>query len=85
MNGKIIYLNAWLNCPDDTLRSNYRLQEKIHYAKAQFFYQLKEQGVNNFQIKLCYDRWVYSNRGRIKLEKNEVDSDLVDDDIPPAS
>jgi len=85
MNGKVIYLNAWLDCPDDTLRADYRLQEKIHYAKAQFFYKLRDQGINNFQIQLCYDRWVHSNRDRIKLEKNEIDTDFMDDDLPPAS
>jgi hypothetical protein len=85
MNAKVFYLHSWLNCPDETLRKHYKLQEKIHYAKAEFFYRLKEQGVNNFQIKLCYDRWVYSNRNRIKLEKNETHNDFVDDDLPPAS
>lgn len=85
MNGKVIYLNAWLDCPDDQLRANFRLQEKINLAKAQFFYRLKEQGVNNYQVKLCYDRWVHSNRDRIKLEGHEIDTNTVDDDIPPAS
>lgn len=85
MSGKVIYLNAWLNCPDDNLRANFKLQEKITLAKAQFFYKMREQGVNNFQIQLCYDRWVHSNRDRIKLEKHEDDDNLVDDDIPPAS
>ena len=85
MTAKVIYLNAWLNCPDDTLRANYNLQEKINKAKAIFFYRLREQGVQGYQLQLCYDRWVHSNRDRIKLEGHEVANDIVDDDIPPAS
>jgi hypothetical protein len=88
MKGKVLYLNSWLDCPDDQLRANYKLQEKIHYAKSIFFYRLREQGVNNYQAMLCYDRWVHSNRDRIKLEgherNNDVDTD-PDDDLPPAS
>jgi hypothetical protein len=84
MKGKVIYLNAWLNCPDDTLRANFKLQEKINYAKAQFFYKLREQGINNFQVQLCYDRWVHGNRDRIKLEGHEDDTNNMDDDLPPA-
>jgi hypothetical protein len=85
MNGKVIYLNAWLDCSDDQLRANYKLQEKIHYAKAHFFYRLRLQGIDTYQAMLCYDRWVHSNRDRIKLEGHEVDPDIDNDDIPPAS
>lgn len=84
-NSKVLYLNAWLNCPDEQLRANYKLQEKIHYAKSEFFYRLKIQGVDNYQIMLCYNRWVHSNRDRIKLEGHEVANNFDNDDLPPAS
>jgi len=67
--GKVIYLNAWLNCPDEILRKNYRLQVMISEAKAKFWYDMRRQNVNDYQSQLCYDRWVHSNRDRIKLVK----------------
>lgn len=63
----VVYLNAYLNCPDEELRKNYRLQDLINEAKATFWYGLKRQGVNKYQAQLCYDRFIHSNRDRLKL------------------
>jgi hypothetical protein len=67
--GKVIYLNAWLNCPDEILRENYRLQVMISEAKAKFWYDMREQKIDQYQVQLCYDRWVHSNRDRLKIAR----------------
>jgi len=68
---QVIYLNQWLNCSDDELRKNYLMQTRINEAKAVFWHDLKELGVNDFQKRLCYDRFIHANRDRIKVVESE--------------
>jgi len=76
MTAQVVYLNSWLNCSDEQLRIHYAMQDKINEAKAKFWYDLNELGVNQYQKILCYDRWVHSNRDRLKVVDN--DQDLVE-------
>jgi hypothetical protein len=69
MKSNVVYLNAWLNVPDDVLRQNYEIQEKINLAKVTFWYNIKVQGINEFQAQLCYDRFIHANRDNIKIIK----------------
>lgn len=85
MNGKIIYLNSWLDCPDLILRRNYALQDKINEAKIHFFYKLKEEGCTESRAKFLYGTWIQKNRKNVRLVRHEKASDIIDDDIPPAS
>lgn len=71
MKGQVVYLNAWLNCPDDQLRINYLMQDKINEAKAVFWHDIKELGINDYQAALCYDRFIHSNRDRLKVVDND--------------
>jgi hypothetical protein len=74
MTAQVVYLNAWLNCPDDVLRFHYILQDKINEGKAEFWYNLSRQGITGYQAQLCYDRFVHSNRDRLKVIKDEADN-----------
>ncbi len=67
MTAQVIYLNQWLNCSDDELRKNYLMQIKINEAKAKFWYDLDFIGVNDYQKRLCYDRFIHANRDRLKV------------------
>lgn len=67
MTSNVRYLNAYLNCPDDELRKNYLMQDKINEAKAKFWYDISAMGVDRYQAQLCYDRFIHSNRDRLKL------------------
>jgi hypothetical protein len=69
MKSNVVYLNAWLNVPDDILRQNFAVQEKIQLAKVTFWYNIKVQGINEFQAQLCYDRFIHANRDNLKLIK----------------
>jgi hypothetical protein len=85
MNSKVIYLNAWLDCPDLILKRNYAMQDKITEARIHFFYKLKEEGKTESQVLYLYGIWIQKNRKRIRLEKYETISATDSDDIPPAS
>lgn len=67
MKSNVVYLNAWLNVPDDILRKNYETQERINLAKVTFWYNIKVQGINEYQALLCYDRFIHANRDNIKI------------------
>lgn len=69
MESNVRYLNAWLDCPDDVLRHNYKYQDKLNEAKAKFFYDMKEQGASQWQIDMSYSQFIYTNRDRLKIVK----------------
>lgn len=85
MNAKVIYLNAWLDCPDVILRRNYAMQDKITAARNYVFYKLKEEGKSEQELVYLFSVWIQKNKAKIKLAVNESDSYPSDDDIPPAS
>lgn len=86
MNGRVIYLNAWLDCPDAILRRNYALQDKINEAKIHFFYKLREEGCTQERATYLYQIWVQKNRKKLKAVCNEeTPSDPYDGGFPPAS
>jgi hypothetical protein len=84
MNSKVIYLNAWLDCPDLILRRNYALQDKINEARIHFFYKLREEGSTEERAVFLYSVWIQKNRKRLRLVPNEVNSD-DDGDLPASS
>jgi hypothetical protein len=84
MNAKVIYLNAWLDCPDTILRRNYAMQDKITAARNYVFYKLKEEGKTEQQLVYLFSVWIQKNKAKIKLVVNESDH-TSDDDMPPAS
>ena len=71
MTAQVIFLNRWLDCGDERLRINRQMQDRINEAKATFWNDLNRLGVNDYQAKLCYDRFIHSNRDRIKVVKNQ--------------
>lgn len=73
MTAQVIYLNKWLDCGDDELRKNNLMQEKISEAKAIFWHDIKELGINDYQANLCYDRFIHSNRDRLKVYEKCTD------------
>ena len=85
MTAKVIYLNAWLDCPDIILKRNYALQDKITDARNHFFYKCREDGKTESQTLYLYGIWIQKNKQRIKLERYENDTDSMDSTIPPAS
>lgn len=76
MTAQVIYLNRWLDCGDERLRLNWAMQDRINEAKAVFWHDIKELGINDYQARLCYDRFIHSNRDRLKVVDN--DQDLVE-------
>ena len=82
--GKVIYLSAWLDCPDVILRRNYAMQDKITSARNYVFYKLREEGKTESEALYCYKVWIQKNKAKIKLAVNESDSYPSDDDLPPA-
>lgn len=85
MNAKVIYLNAWLDCPDVILRRNYAMQDRITAARNYVFYKLKEEGKSEQELVYLFSVWIQKNKAKIKLAVNESDSYPSDDDLPPAS
>ena len=71
MTAQVIYLNAWLDCGDEELRKNKLMQDKINEAKAVFWHDIKELGVNDYQAMLCYDRFIHSTKDRIHIVSSE--------------
>jgi hypothetical protein len=67
VNGRVIYLNAWLDCPDVILRRNYAMQDRISEARVTFFYRLREEGKTESQALFLYQVWIQRNRDKIKL------------------
>jgi len=65
--GKVIYLNRWLDCPDDIHRRNYQYQIRLSEAKAKHSYDMREKGASDFQIAASYQQFINTNRSRIKL------------------
>jgi hypothetical protein len=72
MTAQVIYLNRWLNCPDDILRRNYQMQETITLEKINFWKRLRDQNITGYQARLCYDRWINSNRHRLHIVKTRL-------------
>jgi len=67
MTAQVIYLNRWLNCPDDILRKHYSMQELINTRKAEFWYSVR--GIDRYQAVLAYSRFVHSMRNRMGIIK----------------
>jgi hypothetical protein len=65
MTAQVIFIHTWPDCPDHILRFHYILQEKISEGKARFWYDLGD--IDRYQKMLCYDRWIHSNRDRLKV------------------
>lgn len=73
MRSNVRYLNSWLDCGDDVLRENYKLQDRINEKKALFWYDVERLRINDYQAWLCYDRFIHANRDRLKLVKESQD------------
>lgn len=87
MSARVIYLNAWLDCPDVILRRNYAMQNKITEARSYVFYKLKEEGKTESEAIYLFQVWIQKNKAKIKLVVNEPDKETDDsdyDDLPPA-
>lgn len=65
----IIFLNRWLDCPDEVKRYHYRLQIKIQEARATFEYETRDY--NDFQKALSRQRSINLCRGRMKIINND--------------
>jgi hypothetical protein len=67
MTAQVVFLNSWLNCPDDQLRFHFRIQTRLNEEKAKFWFDINGLNIDIYQKVLCYDRWVHSNRDRLKV------------------
>lgn len=67
MPNNVIYLSAWLDCPDVILRRNYAMQDKINEARNYLFYKLREEGKTKDEAVYRYNVWIQKNRERLKL------------------
>jgi hypothetical protein len=67
MSGNVLYLNAWLDCPDLILRRNYAMQDKINEARNYVFYKLKQEGKTEGEARYCYLAWVKKNRSKLRI------------------
>ena len=71
MPNNVIYLSAWLDCPDLILRRNYAMQDKINEARNYLFYKLREEGKTKDEAVYRYQLWVQKNRDRLKIAKED--------------
>lgn len=74
MLNNVIYLSAWLDCPDVILRRNYAMQDKINEARNYLFYKLREEGKNKDEAVYRYNVWIQKNRERIKIALDPVET-----------
>lgn len=73
---QIIFLNRWLNCPDEVKRYHWHLQIKIQEAKATFEYETRDY--NAFQKSLSRQKSVNLCRQRLQIVR-EICFDDVDE------
>lgn len=64
---KVIYLNAWIDCPEVIMKRNYAMQDRISETRIHFFYKLKEEGKTESQALFLYQIWIQRNRSKLKL------------------
>lgn len=69
MNGKVIFLNTWLNCPEERKREHQRIQELIWEKKMEFEYSIRDY--NQYQKTLSRQRSHNLWRSRMRLVENE--------------
>lgn len=74
MPNNVIYLSAWLDCPDVILRRNYAMQDKINEARNYLFYKLREEGKTKDEAVYRYNVWIQKNRERIKIALDPVET-----------
>lgn len=70
MNGKVIFLNTWLNCPEEQKREHQRIQELIWEKKMEFEYSIRDY--NKYQKMLSRQRSHNLWRSRMRLVENEI-------------
>lgn len=74
MPNNVIYLSAWLDCPDVILRRNYAMQDKINEARNYLFYKLREEGKTKDEAVYRYNVWIQKNKARIKIALDPVET-----------
>lgn len=67
--GRVIFLNTWLNIPDDERRKHDQIQSLISERLAEFNFETREY--NEFQRALSKQRSHNLWRGRMKLVTSE--------------
>lgn len=67
--GRVIFLNTWLNIPDDERRKHDQIQSLISERLAEFQYETREY--NEFQRALSKQRSHNLWRNRMKLIRSE--------------
>jgi hypothetical protein len=67
--GRVIFLNTWLNIPDDERRKHDQIQSLISERLAEFNYETREY--NKFQRALSKQRSHNLWRSRMKLITSE--------------
>jgi hypothetical protein len=65
MTGQVIFLNRWLNCPDEQKRIHYQIQVLICEKKAEFDYETRDY--NQFQRALSKQKSHHLWRNRMKI------------------
>lgn len=69
MNGRVLFMNTWLDCPDEVKRKHELMQQKIQESKAQFWYKVKENNLSPNMSSYYYSLWVKKNKEKLHLIK----------------
>jgi hypothetical protein len=80
MTAQIIFLNRWLDCPEEVRRKHDLIQVMINEKKAQFDYETRDY--NPYQRAISKQKSHHLWRQRMRLVKDE-NTDF--DDFDPAS
>lgn len=82
MTAQVIFLNSWLDCPDEKVREHERIQILICERKAEFEYETRNY--NTFQRAISKQRShnLWRARMRIVKDENNIDADDPMSDKP---
>ena len=76
--GLLVFLNTWLDCPEEQKRKHDKIQVLICEKKAEFDYATRDY--NPFQKALSKQRSHHLWRSRLKVVKYENSTDDDSDD-----
>ena len=72
MTAQVIFLNRWLNCPEEKKREHELMQVLINEEKAKFDYETRDY--NPFQRSISKQKSHNNWRQRMKIIKNNEEN-----------
>lgn len=83
MTAQVIFLNNWLDCPDEKRQEHEKIQILICERKAEFEYETRNY--NHYQKAISKQKSHHLWRQRMRIVKDESTSDIDPDDLDAPS